>query len=58
MYDFYITATELGLGIPVSKTTLLTAKIDHVDEIITLFFQQVNLISESGVEEWRYNEVK
>ena len=32
--------------------------LEHVDDIMTLFFQYVRLIIDKGVEDWRYNELK
>ena len=38
--------------------TLTEAGVAHEDDIVSALFDQIALVRESGVEEWRYDEIK
>eukprot|EP01127_Copromyxa_protea_P015714 TRINITY_DN456_c0_g1_i2.p1 TRINITY_DN456_c0_g1~~TRINITY_DN456_c0_g1_i2.p1 ORF type:complete len:1114 (+),score=210.50 TRINITY_DN456_c0_g1_i2:848-4189(+) len=40
------------------NVALTPAGLDHLDDIISLIFQGIKLIDDSGVEEWRYEELR
>ncbi|KAG1681085.1 Insulin-degrading enzyme [Nymphon striatum] len=47
-----------GFGFFILKSDLTEEGIDHVDDIISLMFQYINLLRKGGSKEWIFNECK